>query len=484
MEPTPKPKSRWRFLRWLLITVAVLATLIALFYTEEDVRGKMEWDSYRNKLVAQGEKLNAHDFTPPSVPDDQNFFTAPFFQSKEDKAISAYGKYQDFPSTGYWAEGRMTDLAKFQSYYRHSTNEFPIASRAQTPAADVLLALSKYDSAVEELRLAGLRPYSNIPLNYDEPLNAVGTLTPYLAAIKRCSTFLELRALAELANGQSDKACDDVKLLLRLNDSLRTQPFLISHLVRIAVLHITLQPIWEGTVNHQWTDGQLAQINDELAKQDLLDDFQSAMRSERVFAIQLLESERVTHEYQYVDEGGETKNVYFRLTPAALFYQNELTIARLDQDWALPLVDTNAHTASPKKWEQANEYVQEQLRPFAPYKNLALATFQVVGPAVRRFAFAQSSVDLAQVACALERYHLAHNEYPLTLDALTPQYLEQVPNDVIGGQPLHYNRTSDGKYLLYSVGWNETDDGGHIGLNKTGHLDITKGDWVWPVTAK
>jgi hypothetical protein len=55
---------------------------------------------------------------------------------------------------------------------------------------------------------------------------------------------------------------------------------------------------------------------------------------------------------------------------------------------------------------------------------------------------------------------VAHSAYPEILDALVPQYLDKIPLDLIGGQPLHYRRADDGKFLLYSVGWNETDDGG------------------------
>ena len=50
-----------------------------------------------------------------------------------------------------------------------------------------------------------------------------------------------------------------------------------------------------------------------------------------------------------------------------------------------------------------------------------------------------------------------------SLDALAPQFIETIPHDIIGGQPLHYRRTEDGQFVLYSVGWNETDDGGRGG---------------------
>lgn len=45
-------------------------------------------------------------------------------------------------------------------------------------------------------------------------------------------------------------------------------------------------------------------------------------------------------------------------------------------------------------------------------------------------------------------------------DALAPQFIIKLPHDVINGQPLKYRRTDDGSFILYSMGWNEKDDGG------------------------
>jgi hypothetical protein len=85
----------------------------------------------------------------------------------------------------------------------------------------------------------------------------------------------------------------------------------------------------------------------------------------------------------------------------------------------------------------------------------------------------QTLVNEAFIACGLERYRLAHGQYPETLDTLVPQFVEKLPHDIVGGQPLKYHRTADGQFVLYSVGWNEKDDGGVP--SKT----ATDGDWVW-----
>jgi len=90
------------------------------------------------------------------------------------------------------------------------------------------------------------------------------------------------------------------------------------------------------------------------------------------------------------------------------------------------------------------------------------------------------------VACALERCWLADGQYPESLEALVPRFIDQLPPDVINSQPLHYRRTEDprsqssgaasSRFVLYSVGWNETDDGGTPGNTQ---FDEKQGDWVW-----
>ena len=111
--------------------------------------------------------------------------------------------------------------------------------------------------------------------------------------------------------------------------------------------------------------------------------------------------------------------------------------------------------------------------------------YQALERAHQKFALIQAQLDLACVACSLERHRLAHGQYPETLDALAPQLIDKLPHDLIDGQPLHYRRTDDGQFVLYSVGWNENDDGGVVGLHpESGIVDKEQGDWVWKYPAK
>ena len=207
------------------------------------------------------------------------------------------------------------------------------------------------------------------------------------------------------------------------------------------------------------------------------------MRGERAFAIQSFENQRRTHEIiSYTDAGEVTNKLTFM--PSAYFYQNELAIARMQQEWILPLVDTNSRIVSPENWHRVDDAVRAETKHYSPYKFQSLMLFPAISVTVKKIANIQSSIDLARVACALERYRLAYGNYPETVDALMPQFIAQIPHDIINGQPLHYRRETNGQFVLYSVGWNETDDGGKIALRKGGSIDRENGDWVWQYPEK
>ena len=66
-----------RTLRRILIGLAWLVTLIAVFYAVENWRGKRAWEKCRRELEAKGEVLDWNAYIPPPVPDEQNIFKAP-----------------------------------------------------------------------------------------------------------------------------------------------------------------------------------------------------------------------------------------------------------------------------------------------------------------------------------------------------------------------------------------------------------------------
>ena len=76
-EPLFRWFFTWRVLRRFVAGFAVLVTLVALFYAEEDWRGKRAWEKYKHEMEAKGAVLDWAAYIPPPVPDDQNIFKAP-----------------------------------------------------------------------------------------------------------------------------------------------------------------------------------------------------------------------------------------------------------------------------------------------------------------------------------------------------------------------------------------------------------------------
>jgi hypothetical protein len=169
--------------------------------------------------------------------------------------------------------------------------------------------------------------------------------------------------------------------------------------------------------------------------------------------------------------------LFLKLAPRGWIYQNMVTVAAAESK-GLDAIDLEHGTISPHVSYEANRNFMKSLDHKSPFNLWAAICIPDSVKAWQTTARNQTLVNEAQIVCALERYRLVHGEYPETLDALVPQFIETPPHDIIGSQPLHYRRTGDGKFLLYSVGWNETDDGG-IASDK-----MDQGDWVWQAAVK
>ncbi len=79
--------------------------------------------------------------------------------------------------------------------------------------------------------------------------------------------------------------------------------------------------------------------------------------------------------------------------------------------------------------------------------------------ATRAETRAHERAELLDLALSLAAYRADAERYPDALANLTPEYLSSVPNDVFTGENLVYRRSGAG-YVLYSLGENQTDDGG------------------------
>lgn len=123
--------------------------------------------------------------------------------------------------------------------------------------------------------------------------------------------------------------------------------------------------------------------------------------------------------------------------------------------------------------------MQSSLGRMNPQNFLAAICLPNFKKGCQTLAHTQALVNEAMVACALERYRVSYGEFPENLNHLIPHLIQRLPSDVVGGRPLHYRRESQNCFALYSVGWNERDDGGTAVRNENGYEVLAEGDWPW-----
>lgn len=467
--------------RGLLFGVVCLSTLVALFYAIENWRGKHAWTNYQREREAKGDRFEWSAITPPPVADEQNMAAAPVFAElfprlPEHYRLKALSLPNCSEAGGNWRAGKIENLGAWRTCF---TNE------------NLLAALNRYEPVLREVKEAAARPKCRFPIRYEDHIAA---LLPHIRAIRDIARVYRLKALAELADGQSDAALADVQMCLRLADCIRDEPTLISFLVRVATHELAMQPVWEGLAAHGWNDGQLAALQAGFGEQRLLDHVALAYQGERMMAYsvtQMLLNDpkqmlAVLKDQSITSSSGQLtiERLIVSLIPKGWVYQNELRIDRWYTEHMIPTVDLQNQRVDARAVMALPAL--RKMRPL-PYNVLLRLLVPAVSSVARKAALAQTTADQVAVACAIERYRLAQGQVPDKLDALVPQYLGKLPHDVIDGQPLRYKRSGIDQFQLYSVGWNGTDDGGETVLQGSGRnprLDESKGDWVWPSRAQ
>jgi hypothetical protein len=489
----------------LIAGILLLPVFWVLVYfawrAEQDAAGRQDWAATLAHLRAVGDPTDFHALIPPAVPAAANLGAIDLFELADDAANKERAPRRleaalhdlfdtdDMLPYGRFLRGehvnRVKLLAFLSSQYRHV---FPARPLPASP-------LAQFDDlcpTMDDLRQAALtHPDCRFDRDYTtEPPNArpLGGVTEFIQLEKA----INLHAVTALDSGQPEIALQDIETTFALDAGLRKEPLLISGLVAIADLSIQDQAIWEGLEDHAWNDAQLVELQRKLASVDFLADGQLCLRGEALGYMgpmldflkqhQNTSASLLSKMSRGEDAGTEVLSVFWYLAPAGWFNSAKATATDLLMDAARELIDLRARRIYPQKAAAIRERV-DAITGYEPPMLLIHVSIGPIDNAVPKFGVAQFRVDAARIACMIERYRLAHGSPPKALAELSPYAgAGGVPLDLCNGQPYHYSLRTDGTYLLYSVGWNLTDDGGQIVHDKDHPrlVDEKQGDWIWP----
>jgi hypothetical protein len=467
---SPNQGSRNHFFTWLaarrlLISIAVMATAVAALYTEENWRGKRDWEKCRRELEAHGAVFDWNTRIPPPVPDAQNFFSAPHMTE--------------------WFVGRRTnelsqrlDNPRTHTVGSAGTNSISTALDAR----DYLGWSDQFEPQFDEIRAALNRPFARIDCDYSQPTTV---LPPNFITIRNLVQTLAQRAHCFLLLGKPQEALGELTLIhdfCRVFDCAPAgKPItLIGAMIKVAVTGLYADTIAEGLQTHEWLEPQLAVLEQQLSAIHLETSFAETFVDEPMFTLRTLETssrEELLNIFGGLNGKSKTCSILLRFGPRGWLYQYMIFHVHLLKRFVAGF-DAANQKVSPSKINEAGQAFQNSLEHVSPHNFLANWATPNWVKAIQKVASNQTIANEGAIACALERYRLIHGEFPETLDALVPQLIASLPHDLIGGQPLRYRRTDRSHFLLYSPGWNETDDGG------VPSKSLEEGDWVWAQTVR
>lgn len=469
------PKVRRRALQFAVLMLA-LVLLVAGFYAWQNWRARRAWAVFQQELRQKGGSLDVTPFLPQPVPDAENFARTPVFLALRGKARTnsnvrpvldqlqgalVINNLYSPPAGTDWLQQQPAPLTNYVRWMNPKARLGGSSNRAEVGAA-ILQGLEPHAGWLRELSAAARLPA--LQFTTDRSPAALLVAGEETALLERLHLLLQVRACAALAAGRTNDAAADLLTGLRLARLARQLPDARASIRVQIFLARSLQPLWEGLAAQQWTGEQLAAFQRELSTFNLLADHTSAVRRITLFYIASWRDSGDSA--RALPRPGGPRSTVIReasLQPGAWQYYNCIQIHEAGER-AIANVDVaGGRVRENGSWADTSGLPLDSDMVYF----LQQGAWWGAKPAM--VSFAQTSLNQAVVACALERHRLARGRYPETIEELVPAFLDRIPADTQRGRPLLYQFLSPERFILRGVGQNGTDD----------RPSSTSDDWLW-----
>lgn len=506
-----------RWLRRLTWTVVTLTALIASLYAWVNWSGARQLRNVEAMLKAEGETLDFRKTLNEPVPEAENFCAIPLLKDlalvvDNDASKGAPGEKRKRleamrlpssakgvarpPKNANAAIGKRTDFKAWAEFLR-TEGSLPMPVDSGDAARDVLAALSKYDPIVQELAEGLNRPKAQWTPEWktrELPEMLFEILFPHFSSIMDVNRTLSFRAAVAARIGDAPKAQEAALIIARMTQAALNEPFVIGLLVGVSGAEMLHSATWEICAAHAGTAEDFARLEAALTALDVRSATLRAYRSEMtagVNAIQLCKRKPENLRDIFIN-AGVFSHIPERAFPSGLLDASAAVLAEQEFKHIIkPLRDEGWSSLfkAAQDWEKDMDGMMEHVWTQPCYIIVAL-TFPAVTSFINMVIYRQALVNQSVIACALERYRIEKGSYPDSLDAVKLADGKSLPLDPIHEKPMGYRKTADGRYALWSVGFDGKDDGGKRTLNdkKPENTQFHKadyvGDWVWDFPAE
>ena len=517
-------QKRWLYrLTW---TVVTLTALIASLYAWVNASGARQLRNVEAMLKAEGETLDFRATMNEPVPEAENFCAIPLLKDlalvvDNDASKGAPGEKRKRleamrlpssakgvarpPKNANAAIGKRTDFKAWAEFLR-TEGSLPMPVDSGDAARDVLAALSKYDAIVQELATGLSRPKAQWTPEWktcELPEQLFEFKFPHFSSIMAVNRTLSFRAAAAARTGEAAKAHEAALIIARMTQAAMNDPFVIGLLVGASGAVMLRDATWELCAAHAGTAEDFARLEAVLTALDVRSATLRAYRSEMTAGVNFIQlCKRKPENLQAMFSpgwmmrdftyAGIFSHIPERAFPSGLLDASAAVLAEQEFKHIIkPLRDEGwislfkAAQDLEKDMDGMKEHVWTQ-----PSYIIVTLTLPAITSFINNVIFTHTQVNQAIIACALERYRIEKGSYPDSLDAVKLADGKLLPLDPIYEKPMGYRKTADGRYALWSVGFDGKDDGGKRTLNEKKpentqfHKTDYVGDWVWDFPAE
>lgn len=493
--------KRWLKTFLILIAIFLLPTLWLLL---SHIRAKSALEKYKAQLRAAGEKLTVDELLPPRVPLEKN-------GAKLYLQAYPYVHFEGLIYSNPPPAMQMVAPGKAMVGWQQPciVSQAPVMTNSWNELDQLL---KNCGTGLELLRQAAERPKLDFGLDYH--LESLGT---HLPKMKSAALLLSAATIYDLNRGQTSSAVTNLDTLVTLVNKWNDERTVISQLVRIAMAAIASAAQWEVLQSTNLTDPQLAMLQHDWELMEFVQPMEHTLemgRAREILDIQDLRTSNSpstvvdnfdvvlssagssgTSSYSLKNFGlavkRKTSDILWRTSWS---YHDELRFLQDEQIIieTVRQVETNGFfkdaLAEEDRKSTSLGYIADSTNWLRMSLKDELLAWYGASPdfdakAVESTMRIEATRRIVITAIALKRYQLRHGTWPADLKTLVPDFLSEVPRDPVDGLPLRYHTNADGTFTLYSIGSDNTDNGGDPSPSGSS-LYWQKGhDWVWPQPA-
>jgi hypothetical protein len=438
-------------------TLALIGGVVAyVFWPQSD-----ELTRWKAQMRARGEKFSLAEVAP-------KFSQEKFDWGKQIQTVVAGIKTQPVPLGAVGMMVSATPGYAVPAWQRPFANETPETNHTWAALEEQMARSADELHQLQEL----LRhiPAGSLT-DYSDPIRLPAGINFY--ELRTAAQGMSLAVVNDLHQGSLPSALTNLHALIALTQAQAEDGEWTDQMVRSGIASLGTAATWEALQASGWGDAQLAALEADWARVELVKGIVPAFEFERARTSELYQYARTNRGGARPFFVGPTRDAkeffndwfYAPLWQKAWSKKDELLYHRAMQ----PIGEACRDAATNRSWHRLPETVHAVANS-AFYKSTTLDQFRyqffassypnLTHTSLKKLLLRESQIQMARAAIAIERHRLRHGRTPESLAKLLPEFLRDMPVDFMTGRPLLYAVNLDGSFALYSAGEDGLDDDG------------------------